>query len=83
VRLQTFGKFGFDQVQLDIYFLRISLGNLVKDAQKILDPRFDDIILNAGERCIDPNFFEDKVIFHLISIAYCFYPKETAELVHV
>jgi len=69
VRMKTFGRNGFNQVQLDVYFTRVVLCNLVqmeRGAEAIVNLLLDEVLVNTMERCIEPIPFEQNTI-----IEYC------------
>ena len=57
VRLGTFGREGFQQIQLDCAFLRWVLPSNVDDEGAVL-ALLDEAIISCQERCIDPAAFE-------------------------
>ncbi|XP_062144985.1 vacuolar protein sorting-associated protein 51 homolog [Alnus glutinosa] len=65
VRLQTFNRSGFQQIQLDIQFLRTSLKETVED-EAAIDFLLDEVIVAASERCLDPNPLEPHILDKLI-----------------
>uniref|UniRef100_A0A1J3J2A6 Vacuolar protein sorting-associated protein 51 homolog n=1 Tax=Noccaea caerulescens TaxID=107243 RepID=A0A1J3J2A6_NOCCA len=52
VRLQTFNRSGFQQIQLDIQFLKAPLKETVED-EAAIDFLLDEVIVAASERCLD------------------------------
>lgn len=65
VRLQTFNRSGFQQIQLDIHFLRIPLKEFVED-EAAIDFLLDEVIVAAAERCLDPIPLEPPILDKLI-----------------
>ncbi|KAI9099023.1 hypothetical protein K1719_024790 [Acacia pycnantha] len=65
VRLQTFNRSGFQQIQLDIQFLRTPLREVVED-EAAMDFLLDEVIVAAAERCLDPIPLEPPILDKLI-----------------
>ncbi|KAF5936646.1 hypothetical protein HYC85_024152 [Camellia sinensis] len=65
VRLQTFNRSGFQQIQLDIQFLRTTLKETVED-EAAIDFLFDEVVVAAAERCLDPIPLEPPILDKLI-----------------
>ncbi|TKY61719.1 Vacuolar protein sorting-associated protein 51-like [Spatholobus suberectus] len=65
VRLQTFNRSGFQQIQLDIQFLRTPLKEIVED-EAAMDFLLDEVIVAAVERCLDPIPLEPPILDKLI-----------------
>ncbi|XVF80678.1 hypothetical protein PTKIN_Ptkin15bG0093700 [Pterospermum kingtungense] len=65
VRLQTFNRSGFQQIQLDIQFLRTPLKENVED-EAAIDFLLDEVIVSASERCLDPIPLEPPILDRLI-----------------
>uniref|UniRef100_A0A7N0VG53 Vacuolar protein sorting-associated protein 51 homolog n=1 Tax=Kalanchoe fedtschenkoi TaxID=63787 RepID=A0A7N0VG53_KALFE len=65
VRLQTFNRSGFQQIQLDIQFLRNALKESVED-EAAMDFLLDEVIVAASERCLDPIPLEPPILDRLI-----------------
>lgn len=76
VRMQTFNRSGFQQIQLDIQFLRNSIRDSVED-EAAVDFLLDEVIVAAAERCLDPVPLEPPVLDRLIQ-AKSEKPKEQA-----
>jgi len=53
IRLKTIGKNGFQQMQIDSYFLRQMLRPFVND-ESVLDSLTDEVVNSAADRCTDP-----------------------------
>ncbi|KAB1999185.1 hypothetical protein ES319_D12G143700v1 [Gossypium barbadense] len=64
-RLQTFNRSGFQQIQLDIQFLRTPLKETVED-EVAIDFLLDEVIVAASERCLDPIPLEPPILDRLI-----------------
>ncbi|XP_074316026.1 vacuolar protein sorting-associated protein 51 homolog [Silene latifolia] len=65
VRLQTFNRSGFQQIQLDVQFLRNSVKDKVED-EAAVDFLLDEVIVAAAERCLDPIPLESPVLDRLV-----------------
>ncbi|RDX58089.1 Vacuolar protein sorting-associated protein 51-like protein, partial [Mucuna pruriens] len=65
VRLQTFNRSGFQQIQLDIQFLRTPIKEIVED-EAAMDFLLDEVIVAAVERCLDPIPLELPILDKLI-----------------
>ncbi|GMH20902.1 hypothetical protein Nepgr_022744 [Nepenthes gracilis] len=65
VRLQTFNRSGFQQIQLDIQFLRTIIKDTVED-EAAVDFLLDEVIIAAAERCLDPIPLEPSILDRLI-----------------
>uniref|UniRef100_A0A5B7AYV3 Vacuolar protein sorting-associated protein 51 homolog n=1 Tax=Davidia involucrata TaxID=16924 RepID=A0A5B7AYV3_DAVIN len=65
VRVQTFNRSGFQQIQLDIQFLRTTLKEIVED-EAAVDFLLDEVIVAAAERCLDPIPLEPPILDKLI-----------------
>ncbi|CAN1236705.1 Vacuolar protein sorting-associated protein 51 homolog [Linum grandiflorum] len=65
VRLQTLNRSGFQQIQLDIQFLRTPLKELSED-EAALDFLLDEVIVGASDRCLDPTPLEPPILDKLI-----------------
>ncbi|XP_015968793.1 vacuolar protein sorting-associated protein 51 homolog [Arachis duranensis] len=65
VRLQTFNRSGFQQIQLDMQFLRTPLREIVED-EAAMDFLLDEVIVAATERCLDPIPLESPILDKLI-----------------
>ncbi|CAH8675271.1 unnamed protein product [Schistosoma rodhaini] len=60
-RLQTFGRYGLQQIQVDCRYLQIHLWHFVND-EKIICMLLEDVIYSVVQRCIDPCFMEESVV---------------------
>ncbi|KAL9332323.1 hypothetical protein ACSQ67_001933 [Phaseolus vulgaris] len=65
VRIQTFNRSGFQQIQLDIQFLRTPLKEIVED-EAAMDFLLDEVIVAAVERCLDPIPLELPILDRLV-----------------
>lgn len=65
VRLRTFNRSGFQQIQLDIQFLRNSIKDTIED-EAAVDFLLDEVIVATAERCLDPVPLEPPVLDRLI-----------------
>ncbi|KAI4349737.1 hypothetical protein L6164_010297 [Bauhinia variegata] len=65
VRLQTFNRSGFQQIQLDVQFLRNPLREKVED-EAAMDFLLDEVIVAAAERCLDPVPLERPILDKLM-----------------
>nr|KYP47571.1 Protein fat-free isogeny [Cajanus cajan] len=65
VRLHTLNRSGFQQIQLDIQFLRNPLKEIAED-EAVTDFLLDEVIVAAVERCLDPIPLEPPILDKLI-----------------
>ncbi|CAA0825479.1 Vps51/Vps67 family (components of vesicular transport) protein [Striga hermonthica] len=65
VRLQTFNRSGFQQIQLDIHFLKTALKDIAED-EAAVDFLLDEVIVSSAERCLDPSPLEPPVLDRLV-----------------
>ncbi|KAG6606940.1 Vacuolar protein sorting-associated protein 51-like protein, partial [Cucurbita argyrosperma subsp. sororia] len=65
VRLQTYNRSGFQQIQLDMQFLRTPLKEIADD-EAAIDFLLDEVIVAASERCLDPIPLEPPILDKLI-----------------
>ncbi|CAH2072039.1 unnamed protein product [Thlaspi arvense] len=65
VRLETFNRSGFQQIQLDIQFLKAPLKEAVED-EAAIDFLLDEVIVAASERCLDVIPLEPPILDKLI-----------------
>lgn len=65
VRLQTFNRSGFQQIQLDIYFLKSTLKRIAED-EAAVDFLLDEVIVSTAERCLDPVPLEPPILDRLV-----------------
>ncbi|KAF9688161.1 hypothetical protein SADUNF_Sadunf02G0168300 [Salix dunnii] len=80
VRLQTFNRSGFQQIQLDVQFLRAALKEIVED-EAAVDFLLDEVIVGASERCLDPIPLEPPILDKLIQVKLA-KEKEQAPISH-
>ncbi|XP_073106705.1 vacuolar protein sorting-associated protein 51 homolog [Elaeis guineensis] len=66
VRLQTFNRSGFQQIQLDIEFLKNPLKEFVDD-EAAIDFLLKEVISASHERCLDPIPLEPPILDKLIN----------------
>ncbi|XP_055818055.1 vacuolar protein sorting-associated protein 51 homolog [Solanum dulcamara] len=64
VRLQTFNRSGFQQIQLDIHFLKTALKDTAED-EAAVDFLLDEVIVAAAERCLDAIPLEPAILDRL------------------
>ncbi|KAL0435975.1 UNVERIFIED_CONTAM: Vacuolar protein sorting-associated protein 51 [Sesamum radiatum] len=65
VRLQTFNRSGFQQIQLDIHFLKSTLKRIAED-EAAVDFLLDEVIVSSAERCLDPVPLEPPILDRLV-----------------
>ncbi|KAL0437747.1 UNVERIFIED_CONTAM: Vacuolar protein sorting-associated protein 51 [Sesamum radiatum] len=65
VRLQTFNRSGFQQIQLDIQFLKATIKDIAED-EAAVDFLLDEVIVSTAERCLDPIPLEPPVLDRLV-----------------
>lgn len=65
VRLQTYNRSGFQQIQLDVQYLRTPLKEIVED-EAAIDFLLDEVIVASAERCLDPIPLEPPILDKLI-----------------
>lgn len=61
VRMCIFGKFGLQQMQVDIAYLQIYMWRFVTD-ESLVNGLLEEIITNTITRCIDPVLMESSVV---------------------
>jgi len=61
VRLRTFSRFGFQQMQVDAHYLYIYLWRFVSD-ENLVTFLLDEIMTSAVHRCLDPSPMEASVV---------------------
>eukprot|EP01102_Stenamoeba_stenopodia_P015139 TRINITY_DN5129_c0_g1_i1.p1 TRINITY_DN5129_c0_g1~~TRINITY_DN5129_c0_g1_i1.p1 ORF type:complete len:152 (+),score=35.62 TRINITY_DN5129_c0_g1_i1:257-712(+) len=69
-RLQTFGQYGLQHIQVEAQFTRMALEKYIGNRRKerdALDALINKIISSAAERCVEPVFLEQYVIENLVS----------------
>ncbi|KAJ3672782.1 hypothetical protein LUZ60_006156 [Juncus effusus] len=67
VRLQTFNRTGYQQIQLDMEYLKAPLKNLVEDDHAVVDFLLKEVNNAAHERCLDPIPLEAPILDKLIT----------------
>ncbi|KAI3679542.1 hypothetical protein L2E82_51205 [Cichorium intybus] len=65
VRLQTFNRSGFQQIQLDMQYLRTTLKDTTED-EAAVEFLLDEVIVSAAERCLDPSPLEPAILDRLV-----------------
>ncbi|GAB2298426.1 Vacuolar protein sorting-associated protein 51 [Dionaea muscipula] len=65
VRLQTFNRSGFQQIQLDVQYLRTTVKDTIDD-EAAVDFLLDEVIVAAAERSLDPIPLEPPILDRLI-----------------
>lgn len=65
VRLQTFNRSGFQQIQLDMQYLRTTLKDTTED-EAAVEFLLDEVIVAAAERCLDPSPLEPAILDRLV-----------------
>lgn len=65
IRLQTFNRSGFQQIQLDIEFLKAPLKEIAED-EAAIDFLLKEVNTAAHERCLDPVLLEPAIVDRLI-----------------
>lgn len=77
-RLRTFAKFGLQQIQVEIAFLKRILRKFVGN-QPSVDALLDEVLSSTAERCVEPVLMEKNVrrpLFHSVSnsiaLSHCF-----------
>ncbi|CAN6711570.1 unnamed protein product [Malus baccata var. baccata] len=66
-RLQTFNRSGFQQIQLDIQFLRTPLKEMAED-EAAVGFLLDEVIVAAAGRCLDPIPLEPAILDKLTQL---------------
>ncbi|XP_071696754.1 vacuolar protein sorting-associated protein 51 homolog [Rutidosis leptorrhynchoides] len=65
VRLHTFNRSGFQQIQLDMQYLRITLKDSAED-EAAVEFLLDEVIVASAERCLDPCPLEPAILDRLV-----------------
>ncbi|KAL8137228.1 hypothetical protein V2J09_003229 [Rumex salicifolius] len=65
VRLQTFNRSGFQQIQLDVHYLRVAVKDTVDDEASV-DFLLDEVVDACAERCLDPISLEPPILDRLV-----------------
>ncbi|KAL7593932.1 hypothetical protein Lser_V15G35006 [Lactuca serriola] len=69
VRLQTFNRSGFQQIQLDMQYLRTTLKDATdSEDEAALEFLLDEVIVAAAERCLDPSPLEPAILDRLVQL---------------
>ncbi|OTF79418.1 hypothetical protein BLA29_004436 [Euroglyphus maynei] len=67
VRLCTFSRYGFQQIQVDSYFIQTRLWRFASD-EKIIVNLIDEVITSSKKRCMDPIGMERSVsVYYFIT----------------
>lgn len=66
VRLHTYNRSGFQQIQLDTQFLRTIIFKEIAEDEAAVDFLLDEVIVAAAERCLDPIPLEAPILDKLI-----------------
>ncbi|XP_040575275.1 vacuolar protein sorting-associated protein 51 homolog [Lepeophtheirus salmonis] len=61
VRLRTFSRFGFQQLQVDCHYLYVYMWRFVSD-ENIITFLLDEIMTSGVHRCLDPSPMEHSVV---------------------
>ena len=61
VRLRTFSKYGFQQIQVDSHYLHLYLWRFVSD-ENLVTFLLDEIMTSVVHRCADPVPMENSVV---------------------
>ncbi|KAI5715359.1 hypothetical protein M8J77_019262 [Diaphorina citri] len=61
VRLKTFSRYGFQQVQVDLHYLQLYLWRFVSD-ENLIHFLLDEILGSAMNRCVDTALMEPSVV---------------------
>jgi len=64
-RLQTFGKWGYQQMLLDTHFLRAPLKSYV-DNEAAVESLLDEVLSAASERSVDPSPLDSVVLQQMV-----------------
>ena len=60
VRMRTFSTHGYQQIQVDTYFLRVALAEYVDD-ETLLDVVLDQVLAGTADRTLDPQHLDLSV----------------------
>ena len=66
VRMRTFSKFAYQQLEIDAFFFRTALRSYVDDAT-VFDGQLDEVLTSTGDRCLDPTGLEPSIIDTLVA----------------
>jgi len=65
VRLTIFGTSGYQQLQVDVYYMRLFLKDIIPDPYTHINTLLEDIVTSAQDRTINPKdvepFIKDKI----------------------
>jgi hypothetical protein len=61
VRLRTFSRFGFQQVQVDTHYLNLYLWRFVSD-EALVAHMLDEVMSSAVHRCAEPSGMEQSIV---------------------
>ena len=61
IRLRTFSRFGFQQIQVDSHYLHLYLWRFVSDENLVIF-LLDEIMTSSAHRCLDPVPMESSVV---------------------
>ncbi|KAI3693807.1 hypothetical protein L1987_76759 [Smallanthus sonchifolius] len=67
VRMHTFNWSGFQQIQLDMQYLRITLKDNADD-EAAVEFLLDEVMVAAAERCVDPSPLEPAILDRLVQV---------------
>ncbi|CAI9294966.1 unnamed protein product [Lactuca saligna] len=69
VRLQTFNRSGFQQIQLDVQYLKTTLKDTTdSEDEAALEFLLDEVIVAAAERCLDLSPLEPDILDRLVQL---------------
>jgi hypothetical protein len=66
VRCRTFGKNGFQQIQVDVEFIRMNFWRLITD-EKASNQLLDEVLKGASLRCLERVPMEPSVIEKILA----------------
>eukprot|EP00198_Chlamydomonas_reinhardtii_P005800 XP_001695136.1 predicted protein [Chlamydomonas reinhardtii] len=76
IRLETLGRAGLQQLQLDVAFLRPQLrrcllrgGGGKGDGTAVVEQLLEDVVLSGTERCVEPALLEAAVVERILASA--------------
>ncbi|GFR51169.1 hypothetical protein Agub_g13527, partial [Astrephomene gubernaculifera] len=77
IRLETLGRAGLQQLQLDVAFLRPPLRRLLLlrggggrgEGAAVVEQLLEDVVLSATERCVEPQLLEAAVVERILASA--------------
>lgn len=61
VRLRTFSRYGFQQIQVDCHYLNLYLWRFVSD-ENLVTFLLDEVMTSVVHRCYDPVAMENSVV---------------------